>query len=136
MHWAAALPRAVDPDSTGDTPSESASQNFRRLAQELRWSEMAAASGLEAALPIPAPRQGSVWESVVMRVGREKSPDPRVLGERSVLHFATEAARLKCWRRDQKVEHREIMEGIAAGLAMHMLSLLGGAVAPWEGAGR
>ena len=42
-------------------------------------------------------------------------------------HYVHEAVSLRCWRRDQKVEHREILEGIAAGLALRSLESDGSA---------
>jgi len=137
-HWAGALPRAVDAQSASETPSQTASQFFGRLAQELRWSEMSGVAGLDAALPTDAARQGSVWESILTRVGRAGADVGTVAAtggaaERSVFEFTAEAVRLKCWRRDQKIEHREVMEGIAAGLAIYALAQpLVGQEAAWE----
>lgn len=145
-HWASALPRAVDLEGSGETPSMTASQHFGRLAQELRWSQMSEAAGLEPALPITAPRPGSVWEQILARVAREpgggnRAGDDRNLrggescsvADRPVSEFITEAVRLRCWRRDQKIEHREVMEGIAAGLAIYALSTsLNGSAAAWD----
>merc|ERR1712039_1152580 len=91
-------------------------------------------AGLEPALPIATPRPGSVWEQIITRVVREASNGNRdvnvaslreggcEVAERPVCEFIVEAVRLRCWRRDQKIEHREVMEGIAAGLAIYALS--------------
>mmetsp|Transcript_73165 Transcript_73165/g.237948 ORF Transcript_73165/g.237948 Transcript_73165/m.237948 type:complete len:495 (+) Transcript_73165:112-1596(+) len=138
-HWAGALPRAVDLQGSTETPSVAASQHFGRLAQQLVWSEIAATSGLELVLPISDPRPGSVWESILTRVARDKgggsSKDRqhRDAAACVVSEFIVEAVGLKCWRREQKIEHREVMEGIAAGLAIYALSNSPiGSATPWD----
>mmetsp|Transcript_102191 Transcript_102191/g.256193 ORF Transcript_102191/g.256193 Transcript_102191/m.256193 type:complete len:527 (+) Transcript_102191:51-1631(+) len=145
-HWASALPRAVDLEGSGETPSMTASQHFGRLAQELRWSEMSAMAGLEPTLPINMPRPGSVWEQILARVSRDhgsgnrgvdggslRHRDSCEVADRPVSEFIAEAVRLRCWRRDQKIEHRAVMEGIAAGLAIYALSTsLTGSAAAWD----
>lgn len=147
MHWAGALPKAIDPQGAAETPSLKASQHFGRLARELRWSQMSSTSGLDASLSTTAPRPGSVWEQILARLTRDSggssSPGSRIasdeapaaLADRPVREFAAEAVRLKFWRREQKVEHREVLEGIAAGLAICALSApIIGTGTPWDDA--
>lgn len=135
-HWAAALPRAADLPGAVETPSMEVSEHFGRAAQDLPWADMAAVSGLDLLLPTSAPRAGSVWEMILARLGhtgtRPSAGDAGNPSERPVIDFLSEAVKLKCWRRDQKIEHREIMEGIAAGLAIATLSKEStGSVALW-----
>lgn len=157
-HWAGALPRAID--SSAETPSAVASEQFGRLGRALRWSEMSAATSLEAALPMSSPRPGSVWEQIINRVARdggagggsggvasggaaaegstggEGSGSAQAVAERPVIDFVVEAVRLRCWRRDQKIEHREVMEFIAAGLALYAIAdPASGSSPPWGSAG-
>lgn len=137
-HWAGALSRAVDPEGSAETPSETASQHFARMAQDLRWSQMASDSRLDVAYPIGEPKPGSVWEQIVGRLSAESGSGdsgegPTVTAERPVVDFVVEAVRLKCWRREQKIEHREVLEGMAAGLAICALAEpLVGLRVPWE----
>jgi len=131
-HWAAALPRAADPAGSAETPSVVASNHFARLSSELRWADMTAAADLDEQLPSETPRAGSVWEQVLSRTQKQAS-EGQPARERPVAIFVKEVVRLKCWRRDQKIEHREVMEGIASGLAIVALAeSLVGCAAPWE----
>jgi len=126
MHWAAALPRA---DATGGepaTPSSAATEQFRCLGRQLRWSELVASTGLGSKLSVEAPRPGSVWAQVLARLERSSSSSDQPVAERLVGDFVSEALLMRCWRREQKVEHREVLEGIAAGLALHALDASGG----------
>merc|ERR1712060_249813 len=86
------------------------------------------------------------WEQIVARVARGarnghrgvddgglRNGDSCEVAESPVSEFIVEAVRLRCWRRDQKIEHRAVMEGIAAGLAIYALSTsLNGSAAAWD----
>jgi len=126
MHWATALPRAEDRNGETATPSLAATEQFRRVGRELRWSEMMASTGLGAAFSVEEPRPGSVWAQVLSRLQRSTSGHAESVTERFVGDFVNEALLMKCWRRDQKVQHREVLEGLAAGLALHALDASGG----------
>jgi len=119
-HWAAALPRDEDKGQSSTTAGV-VTEQFRQASKKLRWSEMSSLSGLDNMLSVADPKTGSVWAQVVTKLqGRRSSSEP--VENRFVSDFVTEAVQMRCWRRDQKVEHREVLEGIAAGLALHMLS--------------
>lgn len=144
-HWAAALPRATDANRETSTPCGVATEQFRLAGRKLRWTEMATESGLDNTLPVSDPKMGSVWAQVVTKLqGRRPNDEP--VGNRFVSDFVDEAVQMRCWRRDQKVEHREVLEGIAAGLALHVLGDTNGsawssdthqqAAAPVSGDGR
>lgn len=126
MHWAAALPRADDETGEPASPSSAVTEQFRCLGRQLRWSELAASTGLGSKLSVEAPRPGSVWAQVLMRLEKSSSSRDQPVTERLVGDFVNEAVLMKCWRREQKVEHREVLEGIAAGLALHALDVTGG----------
>jgi len=117
-HWAAALPR--DGASESATPESVVTEQFRRAGHILRWSQMVADTSLGTTLPINTPRQGSVWAQVLARLARGR-PEHEPVEESLVADFVSEAVQMKCWRREQKVEHREVLEGIATGLALHIL---------------
>lgn len=119
-HWAAALPRD-DQNEQSSTSTGVITVHFRQASRKIRWSEMSSAAGLDNVLPVKDPKTGSVWAQVITKLqGKRSSSEP--VANRFVSDFVTEAVQMRCWRRDQKVEHREVLEGIAAGLALHMLS--------------
>lgn len=120
-HWAAALPRA--PDVKGDTTTGVATEQFRIAGDRLTFAEMVADTGLETVLTT-APRAGSVWAQIVAKLdarGKTSGDSSGNLSSRMAADVVSEAVQMRCWRRDQKVEHREVLEGIAAGLALHIL---------------
>jgi len=132
-YWAAILPKAANNATTVDTANtasetpgsdsrgDAVAEQFRRVAHEVRWSQMAATAGLDAMLPVDAPRQGSVWAEILARLGRpSRGSEP--LASRLVSDFVSEAVQMKCWQRDKKVEHRKLLEALAAGLALHLLA--------------
>mmetsp|Transcript_21159 Transcript_21159/g.59204 ORF Transcript_21159/g.59204 Transcript_21159/m.59204 type:complete len:503 (-) Transcript_21159:146-1654(-) len=121
-HWAAALPRADDIDSDTATLSRVATEQFTRAATDLSWAEMAAETGLGEVFSVDSPRSGSVWENVLLHVSRSTSQHGGSIAEKPVSNFVAAAVQMRCWRRDQKVEHREVLESIATGLALHVLS--------------
>lgn len=128
-HWAAALPRPDDGKS--ETPCNVATEQFRRAGEQLSFSEMLADTGLETVMPVTSPRAGSVWAQVVTKLDvRGKSSGSPPLMERKAADIVSEAVQMKCWRRDQKVEHREVLEGIAAGLALYILNDTSGSWSP------
>lgn len=134
-HWAETLSRAVDvDDAAAKTASTTVQRYFNQLAGKLRWSQMAKVSSLDQSLPTQAPRAGSVWERILTRI-KDDDKGNFDTAERLVLDVLAETVRLRCWRREQKIEHREVLEGIAAGLALYALSTtLGISVLHW-GAG-
>mmetsp|Transcript_13810 Transcript_13810/g.39527 ORF Transcript_13810/g.39527 Transcript_13810/m.39527 type:complete len:380 (-) Transcript_13810:110-1249(-) len=122
MHWAAALPRGEE----AATPASAATEQFRHLGRQMRWSELAAIAGLGSTLSVEAPRPGSVWAQLLARLERSSSSKDQPFAERLVGDFVSEAVLMRCWRREQKVEHRQVLEGIAAGLALHALEVPNG----------
>lgn len=120
MHWAAVLPRKENASSS-ECPE--ATEQFRLVGRELRWSTLAERAGLARKLSVDTPEMGSVWEQVVTKIKKKGSAETPV-AERSAGDFVTEAVLIRPWKREQKVEHREVLEGMAAGLAL--LSLDGG----------
>merc|ERR1712187_656307 len=93
---------------------------FRTASQELRWADMGQPTGIGSTLSVDAPREGSVWAMILSKVTR--SYQGLDLNECEVEAFVTEALMMKCWRRDQKIEHREVLEGLATGLTLHILT--------------
>eukprot|EP00927_Polykrikos_kofoidii_P012754 TRINITY_DN1552_c0_g1_i1.p1 TRINITY_DN1552_c0_g1~~TRINITY_DN1552_c0_g1_i1.p1 ORF type:complete len:559 (+),score=97.76 TRINITY_DN1552_c0_g1_i1:134-1810(+) len=129
-HWAAALPRAGNADGETSTPSQAATEQFRQAAKHLRWIDMATENDLEAILSVATPRKGSVWAQVLTNLSK-KTTSQIGFEQRPVSEFLLEAVGMRCWRRDQKVEHREVLECIAVGLMIHILGISqGGDAAP------
>mmetsp|Transcript_57961 Transcript_57961/g.152648 ORF Transcript_57961/g.152648 Transcript_57961/m.152648 type:complete len:453 (+) Transcript_57961:121-1479(+) len=129
MHWASALPKAAElaeGEKEAGTSCALATSLFRHAAGGLRWSELIETYRLADALSVDAPKEGSVWAQVLTRVGKAAAEDKGPLTERLAMDFVTEVLGIKCWRRDQKVEHRELQESIAAALAMHITDSAGG----------
>jgi len=123
-HWAAALPRAPDLKAETTTPPAVATEEFRRAAEQLTFAEMLAGKKLDAVFPLSNARDGSVWAQVLAKIetrGKRSSKVLASIGELPTTDFMEEAVLMRCWRRDQKVEHREVLEGIAAGLALSIL---------------
>lgn len=125
MHWAAALPAAAGADQKATTPSTVASEQFQQTGANLLWQEMAAEYELDGALPLEAPKTGSVWAQILSKLeARGKAASKN--GERPhadllVADVLAEVVKMKCWQRDAKVEHREVCESIATALALHVL---------------
>jgi hypothetical protein len=118
-HWAASLPTA---SNTGDGAEMLQNlDNFQRAGRELTWAAVAAATGLETMLPLAEPRPGSVWEQVLIKVSSGQSVTPTQLAQQPIGAFVTAAMQIRCWRRDQRVEHREVLEGVVACQALHAL---------------
>jgi hypothetical protein len=125
-HWAAALPRGSNP--VGDDSCEVATAQFRQAAEQLRWAEMAAETGLDAmGLSVSSPKAGSVWAQVIAKLEVRGKASSVLMADRKVTDFVNEAVQMRCWQRNQKVEHREVLESIAAGLALHILGATNGA---------
>mmetsp|Transcript_21156 Transcript_21156/g.45880 ORF Transcript_21156/g.45880 Transcript_21156/m.45880 type:complete len:418 (+) Transcript_21156:248-1501(+) len=120
-HWAACLPRAAEVAGSAATPSLIASQCFGQTSQRLLWSEMATAARLDQLLPVEGPKAGSVWEQILSR-GQKTAGEDSPVSQQPVATILAEAVKLKCWRRDQKIEHREVMEALAGSLAVCLLS--------------
>lgn len=129
MHWAAALPKTAElaeGEAEAGTSCAVSTAQFRHAAGGLRWSEIIETYGLAEAFSVENPKEGSVWAQVVARVVKATAEEKGPLVERLAIDFVTEVLSIKCWRRDQKVEHRELQESIAAALAMHLIENAGG----------
>lgn len=120
-HWAAALPRVDFPETADTSPEGAAMCKFRAVAAEVEWGEFSKETGLDETFSLEAPRAGSVWEQALNLIGKSKHCDGSGLENRLVIEFILAVTQMRCWRRDQKVEHREILEGMAAGLALRAL---------------
>mmetsp|Transcript_10865 Transcript_10865/g.19334 ORF Transcript_10865/g.19334 Transcript_10865/m.19334 type:complete len:444 (+) Transcript_10865:16-1347(+) len=123
MHWVTALIEIEEKNPSREQGSMSyASGQFRQAASKLRWSSLSSVSGLNESCPTEKPREGSVWQKVLERLQKKQCSDqPVPFDDWPVLDFIVAVLAIKCWRRDQKVEHRAVLEGIAAGLAIHIL---------------
>jgi len=126
-HWASALPRDPDSKSEKPTPSSVATEEFLRAGSRLTFAEILVDTGLESLLPLTAPRAGSVWAQILTKLEVRGNASAKTGGEnvpppsRFVADFVKEAVAMKPWQRNQKVEHREVLESLAAGLALHLL---------------
>lgn len=124
-HWAAALPRAVSAEGESTTPCTVATEEFRRISAKLTTGEVVSTYGLEALLPLTAnTKSGTAWGQIVAKIearGKSNSSPPPPIRERPATDLVSEAVGMRCWQRNMKVEHREVLEGIAAGLALHIL---------------
>lgn len=126
-HWAAALPRAASPDAETTTPCHVATEEFRRAAARLSFSKAIANTGLDKVMPTSSPRPMTVWAQIIQKLEVRGKASERTGGEivliadRMMEQIVSEAVQMRCWQRNQKVEHREVLEGIAAALALHIL---------------
>eukprot|EP00931_Biecheleriopsis_adriatica_P051155 TRINITY_DN29645_c0_g1_i1.p1 TRINITY_DN29645_c0_g1~~TRINITY_DN29645_c0_g1_i1.p1 ORF type:complete len:484 (+),score=97.66 TRINITY_DN29645_c0_g1_i1:22-1452(+) len=126
MHWTAVLPEVAEDTKEREDGAAASSMvmQLRLAASSMRWSELAALIGQSDHLSLEKPRTGSVWEKVVERLhgGKKPANESNDAEDVTCLKILMATLAIKCWRRDQKVEHREVLEGIAAGLVLHIFS--------------
>eukprot|EP00929_Paragymnodinium_shiwhaense_P112224 TRINITY_DN80488_c0_g1_i1.p1 TRINITY_DN80488_c0_g1~~TRINITY_DN80488_c0_g1_i1.p1 ORF type:complete len:530 (+),score=135.06 TRINITY_DN80488_c0_g1_i1:147-1736(+) len=135
-HWAAALPKGDDPSADSSTPSRAATEEFRRSVAETRWDELLERYSLTDVLPVTSPKQGSVWEKIVEGVSKARRNSDVPLSQRPAQDFVAEAMRMRCWQRDQKVQHREVLETMAGAVALRILDHVPAqAPVPWSVSG-
>lgn len=66
-----------------------------------------------------------MWEQVLKKLdgaSDESAKASAILEKRRVADFIDAALQVRPWRRDQRIEHREILELLAAGMAVRLLA--------------